>query len=138
MQLKKYLISVAVVGGLIAASVAAYAYYTKTPRYLQKQLIVNSLNDPDSAEFRGVFQSSANKNTWCGEVNARNRMGGMTGFTRYIVRLPDGFEESTMANRDLLELLQLTGDVRIEPMDRSSNPSSDSMVFSSSWRIYCG
>lgn len=36
------------------------------------------LYDPDSAQFRNQFR-------WCGEVNAKNRMGGYVGFTRYVV-----------------------------------------------------
>ncbi len=36
-----------------------------------------SLNDPDSAQFREVRQSKRNNTIWCGQVNAKNRFGGM-------------------------------------------------------------
>ena len=39
------------------------------------------LNDPDSAVFRNSFKAKRGKDVWCGEVNAKNRMGGMVGFT---------------------------------------------------------
>lgn len=41
------------------------------------QKVKESLLDSDSAKFR-------NQKGNCGEVNAKNRMGGYTGFTRYI------------------------------------------------------
>lgn len=47
------------------------------------------LNDPESAQFRNVQQSKRGKQAWCGELNAKNRMGGMMGFTRYVIVLPD-------------------------------------------------
>jgi hypothetical protein len=48
--------------------------------------VTDHLVDPDSAKFRNVF-SPAGTAVWCGEVNARNRMGGMTGFSRFVVLL---------------------------------------------------
>lgn len=45
------------------------------------------LNDPGSAEFRGDTVYEVDGSTIvCGEVNARNRMGGYAGFEPYIVR----------------------------------------------------
>lgn len=41
------------------------------------QKVKDSLIDSDSAKFR-------NQKGNCGEVNAKNRMGGYTGFSRYI------------------------------------------------------
>lgn len=36
--------------------------------------------DPDSVQIRGAFKNGPH---WCGEVNARNRMGGYTGWQRF-------------------------------------------------------
>lgn len=41
------------------------------------QKVKEGLIDPDSAKFR-------NQQGNCGEVNAKNRMGGYTGFSRYV------------------------------------------------------
>jgi hypothetical protein len=45
--------------------------------------IINGLNDPESARFRKVFVSPRGRAV-CGEVNAKNRMGGYVGFKRFI------------------------------------------------------
>jgi hypothetical protein len=64
------------------------------------------LNDPDSALFRNVmhFEKSG---AGCGEVNAKNRMGGYVGYT-FFVAFPDGdvrFAES-MPARNFMTLLE--------------------------------
>lgn len=43
------------------------------------------LADPESAVFRsvGVYESGSMREV-CGEVNARNRMGGMNGFAAFV------------------------------------------------------
>lgn len=45
--------------------------------------VKESLFDPNSAEFRNDHVAS--DGTVCGEVNAKNRMGGYVGFTDYYV-----------------------------------------------------
>ncbi len=45
------------------------------------EAVKQQLNDPDSAEFRDERKMS--DGTICGEVNAKNRMGGYVGFTPY-------------------------------------------------------
>jgi hypothetical protein len=45
--------------------------------------ITGMLNDPESARFRKVFVSPKGKAV-CGEVNAKNQMGGYVGFRRFI------------------------------------------------------
>jgi hypothetical protein len=49
-----------------------------------KEAVRQGLKDPASAQFREMFV------TWneavCGEVNAKNAMGGYVGFTRFIVK----------------------------------------------------
>lgn len=46
--------------------------------------IIGSLKDPESARFRRVFVSPRGRAV-CGDVNAKNSMGGYTGFKRFIV-----------------------------------------------------
>lgn len=47
-------------------------------------LITDRLKDPESARFRSVF-TSPKMLAVCGEVNAKNSMGGYVGFRRFIV-----------------------------------------------------
>jgi general secretion pathway protein G len=47
-----------------------------------KLAVAEKLIDPESAQYRNV-EAFANGNV-CGEVNAKNRMGGYTGFDRFI------------------------------------------------------
>ena len=49
-----------------------------------KETIANSLKDPESARFRNVFVSPKMLAV-CGDVNAKNSMGGYVGFRRFIV-----------------------------------------------------
>jgi len=59
-----------------------------SPRGRQREAVLALLHDPGSANFRNVRQGRTARQ-WCGEVNARNRMGGYTGFTLYYVTLSD-------------------------------------------------
>ncbi|MDP3492511.1 MAG: hypothetical protein Q8R82_05315 [Hyphomonadaceae bacterium] len=45
-----------------------------------REAVKNELLDPFSAEFRNVRQRLGN---WCGEVNAKNRMGGYVGWSLF-------------------------------------------------------
>jgi len=57
----------------------------ESARELQRAFVRAHLIDPESAVFRGDQPSwRGTGDTWCGEVNARNRFGGMVGFTRYV------------------------------------------------------
>lgn len=53
-----------------------------------KEAVRAGLKDPDSAKFQNFFTSKYEYNgsrlTTCGEVNAKNSLGGYTGFKRYI------------------------------------------------------
>jgi hypothetical protein len=66
-----------------------------------KSAIRENLNDPDSATFRNL---RANKyhGKWyvCGEVNARNRMGGFVGFTDFYVPVNDVLPFPAMVDSD--------------------------------------
>lgn len=47
-----------------------------------REAMLSGLRDPSSAQFRGEFLSKRTNYT-CGQVNAKNGMGGYTGFKRY-------------------------------------------------------
>lgn len=85
----------AVAVGIVMMGVAAAVAYDyqahRSPAAVAKAVIKSKLNDPDSAVFRHhVAAKRGGEGVWCGEVNARNRMGGMVGFTRYVVEVtPD-------------------------------------------------
>jgi hypothetical protein len=51
-----------------------------------KQAVADSLIDPGSVQYRNV--ASYSEGVVCGEVNAKNRMGGYTGFRRFVYNGP--------------------------------------------------
>ena len=82
------------------------------PLNRQQRAVKRALSDPDSAVFRNEAVATHDKTIWCGEVNARNRMGGMVGFARYVVVLMDHPE------------LEQFDEVRIEPSDSQSGEAA--------------
>jgi hypothetical protein len=49
-----------------------------------KQILERNLIDPESVRYRNVRLNQA-KNAVCGEFNSKNRMGGYSGFSRFVV-----------------------------------------------------
>lgn len=115
---------------IIAATVGGYWYWFKyeSPQGRQREIVRTYLNDPDSAAFRNDAPAARGAGTWCGEVNARNRMGGMVGFTRYILVISE--------EPDLQHTL---GAIYFKPSGSAglSDPTSDAAVFDSKWRTMC-
>ena len=73
----------------LAAGLGAWAWwggYVHT--YQAQQQVRAAMLDPDSARFANVKYHQRTRNT-CGYVNGRNRMGGYTGNTPFIL-LSDG------------------------------------------------
>lgn len=69
---------------------AEQSFHDTTTPYFARNWVRAELTDPDSAKFR-------NQKGYCGEVNSKNRMGGYTGFVRFIA-ITEGlvkFEGST-------------------------------------------
>lgn len=70
-----------------------------------KAAVTYSLIDPDSATFRNIsgkrrtFDSGTVFTTVCGEVNAKNRMGGYTGYSWFHGDF-DGAGKFTLRNVD--------------------------------------
>ena len=73
--------SIVVVGVVAGAGWRVF----EEPMRKQRDAVRQLLNDPDSAVFRNERRSTVERDTWCGEVNARNQHGGMNGFVRYMV-----------------------------------------------------
>jgi hypothetical protein len=66
---------------------AALAGCTKAEDYLRQQVTEHSnLVDPGSAQFRDI-RSETNDNgiLWCGQINAKNGMGGYVGWKPFIL-----------------------------------------------------
>lgn len=72
----------AAVGLAISLSLSYWGY----PKWIAipkaRQPILAFLQDPESAQFRN--EQSGRAGAVCGEVNAKNSMGGYVGFKRYI------------------------------------------------------
>lgn len=84
-------VGIAIGGACAALAIAGVAYDWKANRSPEARSIAvvkSKLNDPDSAVFRNHRKAKrGGEGVWCGEVNARNRMGGMVGFTKYVVAM---------------------------------------------------
>lgn len=73
--------------GLVLLVLAAGAYlYSSYVIHQHRKLVLAKLNDPDSAQFR----NEKLKGSWtvggsilCGEINAKNAMGGYVGFVPF-------------------------------------------------------
>ena len=82
-----------VVGVVIFALVALAAWFvnSKTGRVNEvKAAITEGMRDPSSAQFRAVRKTSGG--AVCGEVNAKNAMGGYVGFSRFVVTREDSYQ----------------------------------------------
>lgn len=78
-----YLVSLAALLMMVIA-VGVYSHSKWDEWTLWPQLrkpMVDGLKDPDSAQFRNQFPG---RQSLCGEINARNGLGGYTGFSRFI------------------------------------------------------
>lgn len=92
--MKKLRVAAVVVGvaALAAAGVAGYRHMAERSIHERAtDAVRRALNDPESARFDRVTYNAATLST-CGLVNAKNRMGGYVGFTRFVVNM-DGAAE---------------------------------------------
>lgn len=67
-----------------------------------KNRVATTLNDPQSAQFRNI-KLSADEKFLCGEINAKNQLGGYVGFRPFAVS--DDFDY--IADENLLGLTML-------------------------------
>lgn len=62
----------------VAAALLSGCDYIPSAENTAKKAVRESLFDPDSAKFSGVFKGAADGN-YCGSVNAKNRLGAYVG-----------------------------------------------------------
>ncbi|MFN3538271.1 MAG: hypothetical protein ACK4Y4_12565, partial [Brevundimonas sp.] len=88
-------------------------------RTVGRRAVTDQLRDPNSASFRNVSRHRLQNGTtvFCGEVNARNAMGGYTGHVRF---------EASVSNRG-------TSSAQID--DRGGLSGA---YFSDAWAQLCG
>lgn len=86
---------------------SAWFMFDFLPVYSSKQMVLSHLVDPDSAKFT-VISHEKNAEGNCGSVNSKNRMGGYTGFIKFIT-----FKDGT---------------VRFEPKDVSIYSTPDQQL----------
>jgi curved DNA-binding protein CbpA len=77
---------------LIAAAIvltgATYSYFALfAPKGEAKDAVRNALIDPDSAKFKNVVVRD--RGVVCGEMNAKNKMGGYSGYTKFVYYTED-------------------------------------------------
>lgn len=53
-----------------------------------RSIVISGFADPNSAQFRN--EALSKEGFYCGEVNAKNKMGGYVGFKRVLVRVAGG------------------------------------------------
>lgn len=95
-----------------------------------------ALADPESAEFREVTRCKGDAAVWRGEVNARNRMGGFTGYKPFFY---DGVTVAFLSDIEKFSA-QMDRCYSDQNSDDNENPVaasaiSDSSANSGSWII---
>lgn len=50
-----------------------------------EEVVKSALKDPESAQFQDVRECTGDRSMVMGKVNAKNEMGGYTGFDQFIV-----------------------------------------------------
>jgi hypothetical protein len=73
---------------IAALGSGSWWWFQEHQKSIVKDRVLTRLHDPDSAKFRNVkyFRKT---DGGCGEVNAKNMMGGYVGFTGFVA-LPNG------------------------------------------------
>ncbi len=75
--------AIIIAGAIVAAAVIYAASGGQTGDAAPyEQAVREKLRDPDSAKFRNVSGDKID-GQWCGEVNAKNGMGGYAGWQRF-------------------------------------------------------
>ncbi len=105
-----------------AKAASAAEAFAATPLGRQRKAVLAALNDPEGATFRNEQAAPRDPTVWCGQVNAKNRMGAFAGFTRYMVDMEPGAE---MAPLD---------QVRFEP---STRDAGGLLAFMKRWDTLC-
>ena len=75
-------------GIAVAATLCAAWWFLIRPEQRITSIIKRWANDPASVQLEDMQQSKRDPEVWCGRMNARNRMGGMVGFRRFVISAP--------------------------------------------------
>lgn len=81
--MNKIALAILAAGGLVAVAVLVSTGQISNwidPYSSAKSAVKEKLVDPASSQFKNVSNKSF---TYCGEVNAKNSMGGYTGFKKF-------------------------------------------------------
>ena len=81
--MNKIALAILAAGGLVAVAVLVSTGQISNwidPYSSAKSAVKEKLVDPASSQFKNVSKKSV---AYCGEVNAKNSMGGYTGFRRF-------------------------------------------------------
>ncbi len=117
---------IVLIAGIAACILSAAGWYywqqSLSPKAIAQKVARAYLNDPDSAIFEDVKQSKSRENIWCGNLNARTKMGGYGGFKRFIVEL-----HKDKKSPNTIDTARAAGDFVIE----------DESVFNSIWYDFC-
>lgn len=85
----------------LMVALGSFIYY---PEHRAKNAVRSVLNDPDSAQFEGLFRNKKTGSV-CGYVNAKNRMGGYVGRELFIVSRDGIVEFDTSSTEEKLKRL---------------------------------
>lgn len=88
-----------------------------------KAHLVRNFNDPDSAKYRDLYIGADKDGSpvLCGEVNARNGAGGMSGFQAFFSK-PDGDAYVADVPRDFLRIPNAAVDYKLREGDKCRKP----------------
>ena len=136
--------------GTVAYAIFGDTFAIRTLR----QPVLLSLRDPESAQFRNE-RLVANRSVVCGEFNAKNGMGGYTGFSRYISNgtghaTSDGDFDTWVGKgeksaQDILDRLKVQNAVlkafraaNLLPTEMEIQAAYNAKLFEDRWRSLCG
>jgi hypothetical protein len=93
------------------------------------------LYDPQSAQFRA--EGVGDSGSVCGEVNAKNRLGGYVGFRRFVY-VPQDKEELTLISDGPADFPKFLRALTIhEGVSAATNEIAASCKFALKWTTFC-
>jgi hypothetical protein len=98
---------------LVSLSIIAVIFVNYYPQYKAKNAVLSLLNDPESAQFEGIFINNKT-GVVCGYVNAKNKMGGYAGRQLFIVSSSGAVDFDTSTTEEKLQ--------RMDSNEKFSNP----------------
>lgn len=116
-----------------------------------QKFVAQQLRDPASAQFRGMRIGHGRKpnddppSVVCGEVNAKNGMGGYAGFARFIADIDatDAMVDPQVTDGDrrhaaALELCSIRRDSVCADARKIADEIANQAGFNAMWENYCG